>query len=288
MICHWRKNMSEQLLNYDSLELIRGDINGSYTTVYSSGDATIYNDLIVKYFCKFATPGAGKYMDSQPRSIIYIKTSLGNHVKEPYVMLCMSGRQDNVARMASYDHIVAGKVGRKGSPTENFFRNLELFEGRMATEADFENVSRTHTAPDWNRPILSGIRHNSNPASPRGVLSRKQIAAILHSLFSCLESGIGCTKIKIVSDSIANYEKRSMDILREVFCYLPYSLRSEIGFCSYAATDGVNMPTNVKLTVGEYEPNIRQYDKDIVLLDSAELESYEPTETKYIRRVFWS
>ncbi len=215
---------------------------GSYVKYYFPGDTSIYT-----------------MPEKEPESILYVTSDLGRALPKEYVILTKNGRMRNFSTPSFYAH------SHLVSVDPDFYKEQFFDIFSMEFLSDLEASAMTGRELSTYQPKMRrDIRDNA--------ISQNQLKSVLYILYYYELIG---NPVKIMLDETGdNYNRRSREVLKSIYRYLPYDYRKRYGFASYMDDQQVTIPrVKFELYDRSQVKKINAIDVDLANCDSERIRS---------------
>lgn len=208
-------------------------------------------------------------VSKEPFSISYCTTNLDGYLNNEMILVSKNGINENYTTPSKYAHARLFEI-ESGSFKESFF---DIFKYSFVDSQDSEK----YKADDIDSYIgqMTELKNTQ-------LLSEKALKSILYLLFDNFRD-ISNT-VYIISDNVGDsYNERSIDIIKQVYKYIPYFMRKIIGFMSYG-TINQKYSNRIKLVVmtresSEIESELKV---DLLNLDLQKIEKITTDQSKLV------
>ena len=204
------------------MELVYGNDGMNYRTLARSGDTTakVEQQLLSSYVRYYfpENPFAYTSPETEPESIIYVTSDLARSLPGEFIILTKNGRMREFSTPSFYSHSHLIKADAEYYKNR-FFEIFSLvfltdLEAKLATDASLAAYQ-----PEMRRDIQD---HD---------ITKNQLKSVLYYAFYYEQRN---NPVKIVLDKTGDdYNKRSREVLKAVYQYLPYDYRKRYGFATY-------------------------------------------------------
>lgn len=155
----------------------------------------------------------------EPFSISYCTTNLDGCLNNEMILVSKNGRSANYTTPSRYAHARLFDI-EDNSFKEDFF---DIFKYSFVDSKDSEK---------YKDDDIDSYIGNMMELEKTDPLSNIALKSILYLLFDNFRS-ISNTVYLIIDVEGDNYNKRSIDVIRQIYEYIPYFMRKIIGFTSY-------------------------------------------------------
>ena len=205
------------------MDLVYGNDGMNYRTFARSGNINMrVEQLLLKNYRKYYFPdNASAYSkpENVPESIIYVSSDLNRALPKNHIILAKNGRMRTFTTPSSYLHAHLIEAD------DNYYKNefFDIFS--IVFLDDLQAEKATDEFMDTYQPTIQDDVSGE-------ALTCEQVKAILYCLFS-YERRNRPVKILLDNDSGDVYNRRSREVLKTIYRYLPYDFRKRYGFVSY-------------------------------------------------------
>lgn len=220
------------------MQLLYGRDKTDYKVLSKSKEMSdsIATVLIDNYLGYDFVKNKSEYSDvsKEPFSISYCTTNLDGYLNNEMILVSKNGINENYTTPSKYAHARLFEIESE-SFKENFF---DIFKYSFVDSQDSEK----YKSDDIDSYIgqIAELK-NTQP------LSEEALKSILYLLFDNFRDI--SNKVYIISDNVGDsYNERSIDIIKQIYKYIPYFMRKIIGFVSYG-TINQKYSNRIKLVV---------------------------------------
>lgn len=230
-------------------------------------EAVLINDYLGYDFVK----NKSDYSDisKEPFSISYCTTNLDGYLNNEMILVSKNGRNENYTTPSRYAHARLFEIEEE-SFKDDFF---DIFRYSFVNSEDSEKYK------DEDIDKYEGSLIELNQTAP---LSEEVLKSILYLLFDNFRA-ISNTVYVVIDSEGDSYNERSLDVIRQVYKYIPYFMRKIMGFVSYG-TVNQKYSNRIKLVAmtresSDFENELKV---DLLNLDLQRIEKMTTTQSKLV------
>lgn len=230
-------------------------------------EAVLINDYLGYDFVK----NKSDYSDisKEPFSISYCTTNLDGYLNNEMILVSKNGRNENYTTPSRYAHARLFEIEEE-SFKEAFF---DIFRYSFVNSKDSEKYKDEDI--DKYEGSLIELKETAT-------LSEDALKSILYLLFDNFRA-ISNTVYVVIDSEGDSYNERSLDVIRQVYRYIPYFMRKIMGFVSYG-TVNQKYSNRIKLVAmtresSDFENELKV---DLLNLDLQRIEKITTTQSKLV------
>ena len=230
-------------------------------------EAVLINDYLGYDFVK----NKSDYSDisKEPFSISYCTTNLDGYLNNEMILVSKNGRNENYTTPSRYAHARLFEIEEE-SFKEGFF---DIFRYSFVDSKDSEKYKDEDI--DKYEGSLIELKETAT-------LSEDALKSILYLLFDNFRA-ISNTVYVVIDSEGDSYNERSLDVIRQVYKYIPYFMRKIMGFVSYG-TVNQKYSNRIKLVAmtresSDFENELKV---DLLNLDLQRIEKITTTQSKLV------
>lgn len=230
-------------------------------------EAVLINDYLGYDFVK----NKSDYSDisKEPFSISYCTTNLDGYLNNEMILVSKNGRNENYTTPSRYAHARLFEIEEE-SFKEGFF---DIFRYSFVDSKDSEKYKDEDI--DKYEGSLIELKETAT-------LSEDALKSILYLLFDNFRA-ISNTVYVVIDSKGDSYNERSIDVIRQVYRYIPYFMRKIMGFVSYG-TVNQKYSNRIKLVAmtresSDFENELKV---DLLNLDLQRIEKITTTQSKLV------
>lgn len=204
------------------MDLVYGNDGMNYRVLAKSGIASprVEQQILNNYMKYYFPENASIYTspETEPESIVYVTSDLMRTLPKECAIMAKNGRMRAFITPSFYFHAHLEEIDK------------EYYKKRFFEIFDMEFLSDIEAA-DATDEFLNSYSPRMRNDIQENALSEHQLKSILYYLFSYERRG---KAVKILLDATGDdYNRRSREVLKAVYHYLPYDFRKRTGFVSY-------------------------------------------------------
>lgn len=230
-------------------------------------ESVLINDYLGYDFVK----NKSDYSDvsKEPFSISYCTTNLDGYLNNEIILVAKNARSENYTTPSRYAHARLFEIEQE-SFKDDFF---DIFRYSFVDSKDSEKYK------DNDIDNYEGDLIELKETTP---LSDQALKSILYLLFDNFRA-ISNTVYVIIDSEGDSYNERSLDVIRQIYKYIPYFMRKIMGFVSYG-TVNQKYSNRIKLVAmtresSDFENELKV---DLLNLDLQRIEKMTTTQSKLV------